>query len=63
MKFITQLKDLSPEWNSLIAYEIHPFEDRGEDDKIYVGKDIRISFNFFRLFIIKIEFVINYFWR
>ncbi len=63
MKLIKQLQGVAPEWNALIAYEIKDFEDTRDDGVIRVGKCIRLSINFFRIFIFKFDLIINYWWK
>lgn len=63
MKLIKQFDNIAPLWNAFIGYEIKDFEDHSNSECIRVGKCIRISINFFKIFIIKFDLVINYFWR
>lgn len=62
MKLFKRLQSLAPEWDAIIAVESKPFED-GRDDIVRVGRCIRISINFFRIFILKFDLIINYWWK
>lgn len=63
MKLFKQFAGTAPEWDAFIGYEAKDFEDVRDNEKVRVGKCIRISINIFRIFILKFELVLNYFWK